>query len=1005
MRIHRGFNTMGALILLPLFWAKPVLAQKASWEYIKGLYGGTVTSLLADRQGNLFAGTTKEIFRSTNGGGSWVPSASFTPYPGAFIIDSSGTVLAGSTGLWRSTDAGVSWSLYGYSEQSVEFLTVSPSGDVYAGINSPQTRGVFPLENPDWISQWHDISSSFKGVSFIDGNTGIVVGDAGEIVRTTNGGTTWTSQVSGTTSSLMDVRLLDANVAIAVGSTGTIIRTTDGGTHWTAQTSGTSEHLQGLCFADSLHGTVVGLNGTILHTTDGGVTWTSQKSGTTHWLYAVSFSDSNTGTAVGQGVYLHGTILRTSDGGATWTDQTWSETPPLYGVCFINGDTGTAVGNGILRTTDGGTTWTSQPSGFNGTLSGVSFIDANTGAAVGLAGTVLRTIDGGEHWIRLSNATDIELTGTATVDANTCVAVGVSGAILRLRIGRAAMVPAGLSGRTINGLLFSKKHGLLAITDGSSIYRCSWTDTNWTKIATTRDWPIEFAEDASGNLFVGFEVTGVTRSTDGGITWDSVGLIQGQTGYSFASLPSGELYAGVAPLDPSIDGGVYVSSDGGTIWESRGLKDWPIYKVLAQDASQIFLGSQRGVFKSTSGGNSWEVTSAGITAGSTLSLLAVDSTTLLAGTDFGLFRSSDNGTNWEESSEGILPHGTNCLAADSSGNLFAGNIVFTTGGIFKSSDQGRTWKCTTKDSITSYYAAIHSIVVTSKNTVLACVGNDKWWICRSTDHGEIWKPVAHITNWRDPNAFALDRAGNIYGATMDHGVLRSTDDGVGWTYVNAGISDLNLRCVTARDSGEVCAGGLGGAFRSTDAGFSWAKISTSLGDIIVSAIAFDAGGDLVIATYAGEIYRTTDGGISWTKDAFPGSNRMIHSLSTHGGQLFAADSNGVLRCSRSTTSVKFTDGLRSGSANLEQNYPNPYNPSTTIRFTIAGSREYGVGSRETKLVVYDILGREVAVLVNEKKAPGSYEVRFDAAGLSSGVYFYRLQAGGFVQTKKFVVLR
>ena len=90
---------------------------------------------------------------------------------------------------------------------------------------------------------------------------------------------------------------------------------------------------------------------------------------------------------------------------------------------------------------------------------------------------------------------------------------------------------------------------------------------------------------------------------------------------------------------------------------------------------------------------------------------------------------------------------------------------------------------------------------------------------------------------------------------------------------------------------------------------------------------------------------------------------------------------------------------------LKQNYPNPFNPATVIRYTIAGSRENGVGSMEVKLVVYDLLGREVAVLVNERKAPGSYSVRFDASGLASGVYFYRLSTNNFVQTRRLVLLR
>ena len=83
---------------------------------------------------------------------------------------------------------------------------------------------------------------------------------------------------------------------------------------------------------------------------------------------------------------------------------------------------------------------------------------------------------------------------------------------------------------------------------------------------------------------------------------------------------------------------------------------------------------------------------------------------------------------------------------------------------------------------------------------------------------------------------------------------------------------------------------------------------------------------------------------------------------------------------------------------LLQNYPNPFNPSTKIKFTIA---EFGFVS----LKVFDVLGNEVATLVNEEKSAGRYEVNFNAVGLSSGIYFYKLQAGSFIETKKMVLLK
>ena len=84
--------------------------------------------------------------------------------------------------------------------------------------------------------------------------------------------------------------------------------------------------------------------------------------------------------------------------------------------------------------------------------------------------------------------------------------------------------------------------------------------------------------------------------------------------------------------------------------------------------------------------------------------------------------------------------------------------------------------------------------------------------------------------------------------------------------------------------------------------------------------------------------------------------------------------------------------------NLYQNYPNPFNPTTKIIW------QSTVSSWQS-LKVYDVLGNEVATLVNEEKPAGSYEVNFDAEGLSSGIYFYKLQAGSFVETKKMILLR
>jgi len=83
---------------------------------------------------------------------------------------------------------------------------------------------------------------------------------------------------------------------------------------------------------------------------------------------------------------------------------------------------------------------------------------------------------------------------------------------------------------------------------------------------------------------------------------------------------------------------------------------------------------------------------------------------------------------------------------------------------------------------------------------------------------------------------------------------------------------------------------------------------------------------------------------------------------------------------------------------LFQNYPNPFNPATSIKYTVSSIMN-------VRLTVYDILGREVAILVNEEKFPGSYEVKFNASHLSSGTYFYVLRAGNFSETKKMILMK
>jgi hypothetical protein len=127
-------------------------------------------------------------------------------------------------------------------------------------------------------------------------------------------------------------------------------------------------------------------------------------------------------------------------------------------------------------------------------------------------------------------------------------------------------------------------------------------------------------------------------------------------------------------------------------------------------------------------------------------------------------------------------------------------------------------------------------------------------------------------------------------------------------------------------------------------------------------------------------------------------------------QLTGCVINGVVYGDTSLTVINPISNDIPKSFSLYQNYPNPFNPSTKIKFSIPATplsveNGEGQGVRNVQLIIYDILGREVAILVNEKLNPGTYEVEWDASNYPSGVYFYKLTVAGFSETRKMIFIK
>jgi photosystem II stability/assembly factor-like uncharacterized protein len=294
-------------------------------------------------------------------------------------------------------------------------------------------------------------------------------------------------------------------------------------------------------------------------------------------------------------------------------------------------------------------------------------------------------------------------------------------------------------------------------------------------------------------------------------------------------------------------------------------------------------------------------------------------------------------------------------------------------------------------------------------------------VYKTTNGGVTWESVLSASSSIRSLFFLNPSVG--WAADDYRLIYRTTDGGLTWKVTQAscpGVPPLYLSSLYFTDPRNGWAvgfheGALGVIVKSSDGGESWRLAYESpeyygvmTADFSFNSVSFTDSLSGVVVGGSGTIMCTTDGGHNWHR-GFEGTRRVltdVHFVNEKVGWIVGAAGT-ILK----TTSggISFIDegggiGVPDGFA-LAQNYPNPFNPSTTIAYSIPGSGEYAGRGTEAKLVVYDLLGREITVLVNERKAPRSYSVDFDGSNLASGVYIYRLSAGRYVECRKMVLMK
>ncbi len=290
-----------------------------------------------------------------------------------------------------------------------------------------------------WFQQNSNCNKVLFSVSFLNLNTGIIVGERGKILMTRNGGTNWDSLRSPVTNILLSVCIIDSNTIMASGFDRTLIKTTNFGMNWYRITNNGYD-LNEIKFPNAKTGYIASSSGIILKTTTAGETWFDLDNPDPFALefYSLSFIDANTGFVVGfyGTTSKHSPILKTTNGGENWARQESSTHIPLLSVRFINPDTGLICGGlGIIRrTTNGGMNW-NFISGPPNDLGNLTYVTDQIAYAVGSNGIIVKTNDGGINWEIQNSRTIHGLSGVYFTDSLNGFAVGDSGTILKTTTG------------------------------------------------------------------------------------------------------------------------------------------------------------------------------------------------------------------------------------------------------------------------------------------------------------------------------------------------------------------------------------------------------------------------------------------------------------------------------------------------------------------------------------------------------------------------------------------
>ncbi len=579
-----------------------------------------------------------------------------------------------------------------------------------------------------------------------------------------------------------------------------------------------------------------------------------------------------------------------------------------------------------------------------------------------------------------------------------------------------------------NGILYS-----FDFNNSAKVYKSTDLGLTWflPSGATNPADIIQSIYSIDNEIYVGIYRFGLFKSTNEGITWMQIN--NGIINKDILSVNGSD-----SLILSSAFSGVNITFNKGTSWNnlSQGLNNSSITTLLSVD-NNLFAGTYgAGIFRSNDNGNSWtKLNHPNLYVGDLLSAhnriytiiseyyggpypakvywslnlgenwssstfvesfrcLTASGENLLVGSGYGLYRSTNYGQTWTNIVNGIPNHivVTSIASKDSI-------ILFTNGGggIYRSSDYGLSWNFIT---ISGLYSA-HKIKFAGDRFY---VGSSQVNVLfESMDNGLTWSSVqTPLFNADVLTLYGYDNY-KFVGLSNNNGVLISTNYGINWQVSNPFTANKilsfekhNLTLYAGTDGA--------GIYRLNDI------------ELPVELVSFDAeiSENDVLLTWSTiseknnqgfEIYRkdskndfvllgfVNGNGTSTEKNYYVFRDKNILNAN-YTYRLKQIDYNGT-----STYSNEINIGVNTAlKYDLLQNFPNPFNPTTLIKFSIPKS-EF------VQIKIYDILGTEIKTLVNEFIESGYHEFEFEAIDLPSGVYLYRITSGNYSETKKMLLLK